>query len=203
MVRPSGGAGAAPKSEPAELEALAREALGQAPEAVERFLLAIAPTIRRACRGVLGARHPDLEDAIQDALIDATRALPMYRFQGSLAGYVTTIAVRRALMSRRSSAVRARHLQLLAEPPDHAPNAIANVNEAEQMEVVRALIRRLRPVQAETLVMRVILGMSVEEIALSTDVPVNTVKSRLRLAKGTLREFLTQQPGGDQEGQGS
>jgi len=56
---------------------------------------------------------------------------------------------------------------------------------------MRDLIRRLRPVQAETLVLRVVLGFSVEEIALSTEVSVNTVKTRLRLGKKTLRQLLT------------
>jgi RNA polymerase sigma-70 factor (ECF subfamily) len=57
--------------------------------------------------------------------------------------------------------------------------------------VVRDLIRRVRPIQAETLVMRVVLGFSVEEIAVATDVSVNTVKTRLRLGKKTLRQLLT------------
>ena len=39
--------------------------------------------------------------------------------------------------------------------------------------------------------MRVVLGFTVEEIALATDVSVNTVKTRLRLGKNTLRKSLT------------
>jgi RNA polymerase sigma-70 factor (ECF subfamily) len=54
-------------------------------------------------------------------------------------------------------------------------------------------MRRLRPIQAETLIMRIVLGFSVEEIAASTDVSVNTVKTRLRLGKNALRELLTWQ----------
>ena len=180
-----------PKAEPASLDGLAREALGQEPDAIRKFLAAIAPAIRRACRGVMGPRHTDLEDTIQDCFIDATRALPSYRFQGGLLAYVTKIAVRRALASRRRSVARVRHLQLLEDLHDELPVPDANVEEIERAEVMRDLIRRLRPVQAETLVLRVVLGFSVEEIALSTEVSVNTVKTRLRLGKKTLRQLLT------------
>jgi RNA polymerase sigma-70 factor (ECF subfamily) len=195
MVRADGGADSASKADPAHLEALARETLGQDPEAVRRFLLAISPLVGRACRGVLGPRHTDLEDAIQDSLIDVMRGLPSYRFEGSLGGFVTTIAIRRALASRRRSVARVRHLQLLDDLHDELPVPEANVGEIEQAEVMRDLLRRLRPIQGETLVMRVVLGFSVEEIAQATDVSVNTVKTRLRLGKKTLRQLLTWQAG--------
>jgi RNA polymerase sigma-70 factor (ECF subfamily) len=191
MVRADGGADKASKADPAHLEALAREALGRDPEAVRRFLLAIAPAIGRACRGVMGARHPDLEDTIQECLVDVTRGLSSYRFEGSLLGFVTKIAVRRALVSRRRSVARIRHLQLLDDLRDEAPVADASVGELERAEVMRDLIHRVRPIQAETLVMRVVLGFTVEEIALATGVSVNTVKTRLRLGKKSLRKLLT------------
>jgi RNA polymerase sigma-70 factor (ECF subfamily) len=191
MVRANGGADAASRADPAGLDALAREALGRDAEAVRRFLLAIAPAIGRACRGVMGARHADLEDTIQDCFIDVTRGLPSYRFEGSLLGFVTKIAVRRALASRRRSVARLRHLQLLDDLHDELPVADANVGEIERAEVMRDLIRRLRPIQAETLIMRVVLGFTVEEIAVATEVSVNTVKTRLRLGKKSLRKLLT------------
>jgi RNA polymerase sigma-70 factor (ECF subfamily) len=156
-------------------------------------VLAIAPVIRRACRGVMGVRHTDLEDTIQDCFIDATRGLAGYRFQGNLLGYVTRIAINRALASRRRSVARVRHLQLLEDLHDESPLADASAGEIERTEVMRDLIRRVRPIQAETLVMRVVLGFSVEEIAVATEVSVNTVKTRLRLGKKALRQLLTWQ----------
>jgi RNA polymerase sigma factor (sigma-70 family) len=184
---------AASKADPAHLDALARESLSQDPGAVRELLLAIAPAIWRACRGVMGSRHTDLEDTIQDCFVDVTRGLPSYRFEGSLLGFVTKIAIRRALAHRRRSVERIRNLQLLDDLNNEAPVADANVGEIERAEVMRDLIRRLRPIQAETLVMRVVLGFSVEEIALATEVSVNTVKTRLRLGKNALRKSLTSQ----------
>ncbi len=185
-----GGAHAAAKAEPAALDALAHEALGQEPDAVQRFLLAVSPTIRRACRGVIGAQHADLEDTIQDCLIQVARALPSYRFEGSLLGYVTKISVRRALAWRRRNVARVRHLQVLEDLHDEVPVLDASVREIERAEVMRDLIRQLSPIQAETLVLRVVLGFSIEEIAQSSEVSVNTVKTRLRLGKNALRRLL-------------
>jgi DNA-directed RNA polymerase specialized sigma24 family protein len=122
MVRADGGVEAAPKGEPAPLDSLAREALGQDPEAVRRFLLAISPAVLRACRAVIGPRHTDLEDTAQDCFIDVMRGLPGYRFEGSLLGYVTKIAVRRALVWRRRSVARVRHLQLLGDVENELPS---------------------------------------------------------------------------------
>jgi RNA polymerase sigma-70 factor (ECF subfamily) len=191
MVRADGGAGSASKADPAHLEALAREALEHEPEAVQRFLLAISPLVGRACRGVMGPRHTDLEDTIQDSLIDVMRGLPSYRFEGGLFGFITTIAIRRALASRRRSVARVRHLQLIDDLHDELAVPDANAGELEQAEVMRDVLRRLRPIQAETLIMRVVLGFSVDEIATATEVSVNTVKTRLRLGKKTLRQLLT------------
>jgi len=191
MVGANGGAGAASKADPAQLEALARGALTQDPDAIRRFLLAIAPVIWRACRGVMGSRHADLEDTIQDCFVDVTHGLASYRFEGNLLGFVTKIAVRRALAYRRRSVARVRNLQLLDDLHDEAPLADANVGEIERAEVMRDLIRRVRPIQAETLVMRVVMGFTVEEIAVATEVSVNTVKTRLRLGKKSLRKLLT------------
>ena len=195
MVRANGGVDTAPAAERASLDSLARAALGHEPAAVRRFLLAISPAIRRACRSVMGAQHTDLEDTIQECLIDVTRALPSYRFEGTLIGYVSKIAVRRALVSRRRSVARVRHLQLLEDLHDQAPVVDANAAEIERAEVMRDLIRRLRPIQAETLVLRAVLGFSMEEIAQLTEVSVNTVKTRLRLGKNALRRLLVWRAG--------
>ena len=202
MVRGNGGLDAASNAARSmaygdvdALNRLARAALAGEPEASRPFLHAILPTIRRTCRGVLGPRHPDLEDAIQDCLIDTTRALPDYRFEGNLLHYITKISIRRAINSRRRRAARIRHLQLLEDLHQEPALADENAGQIEQAEAVRALIRQLRPIQAEALVLRVVLGHTVEEIASITNAPVNTVKTRLRLGKNTLRSLLDEKRG--------
>jgi RNA polymerase sigma-70 factor (ECF subfamily) len=48
--------------------------------------------------------------------------------------------------------------------------------------------------QAEALAMRVVLGWSLKEIAVYGSVPLNTVRSRLRLAKEALRRRIELAP---------
>ena len=48
--------------------------------------------------------------------------------------------------------------------------------------------------QAETLALRVVLGFSLEEVAQATGVPLNTVRSRVRLAKTSLKKRIESDP---------
>jgi RNA polymerase sigma-70 factor (ECF subfamily) len=54
----------------------------------------------------------------------------------------------------------------------------------------RALLTELPPPQAEALVLRAVEGFTLEEIAQLTGVPIETVRSRLRLAKAALRDRI-------------
>ena len=62
-------------------------------------------------------------------------------------------------------------------------------------EILRELLAELPAEQAEALAMRVVLGWSIEEIAVQSSAPLNTVRSRLRLAKESLRKTIESQPG--------
>jgi RNA polymerase sigma-70 factor (ECF subfamily) len=59
---------------------------------------------------------------------------------------------------------------------------------------MRTLLREIPDTQAETIVLRMALGHSIEEISGITSAPVNTVRSRLRLAKEALRNRIEADP---------
>ena len=78
---------------------------------------------------------------------------------------------------------------------------IGNTPYNDKLAVARAMAVKgflikygARPEQAETLAMRVMLGWSREEIAEYTKAPVNTVRSRMRLAKEALRTRIAADP---------
>jgi RNA polymerase sigma-70 factor (ECF subfamily) len=56
--------------------------------------------------------------------------------------------------------------------------------------LVRQIVRDLSRVQAEVIILRLMLGFSIEEIASITGASTNTVKTRLRLEKNSLRRRL-------------
>jgi RNA polymerase sigma-70 factor (ECF subfamily) len=58
------------------------------------------------------------------------------------------------------------------------------------MALLRGLLEIIPQEQAEALALRTMLGWSLQEIAAASAVPLNTVRSRLRLAKEALRSKI-------------
>lgn len=171
------------------LPSLVRAAQKGSTDGLREFLIAIAPVVRRTCRNVLGGDHADLEDTVQDSLFAAVKALPKYRFDGDVRRYVSTISLRLAITARRRTANRWRQhsvveaAQVSASPPWEVTDSLV-----DGMELVRRIMDTLGAVQGEALLMRIILGFSIDEIAAATGVSPNTVKTRLRRGKNTLLE---------------
>ena len=156
--------------------------------ALRNLLRGVAPTVRRICRGIMGREHSELEDTIQDCLVDVARALPQFRFESDVTHYVTKIVMRRAIASRQRA--RALSKQLAALDPNALPGPSTEAAPDARANLVRGLLDDLNEAQATALLLRVMLGHSIEEIASITGVSVNTVKTRLRLGKNQLRSWL-------------
>ena len=178
--------------------ALARQAATGDAAATSRLLRSLASRVVRVVRAVLGSSHPDVDDVAQQALIGFIQALPAFRGDCDPARYATTIAVRTAIGARRR--VRLEHSR---RDPGADADAVASpamepgeeIASQRRKEVLRELLAELPPEQAEALAMRVVLGWSLEEIAGQSGAPLNTVRSRLRLAKESLRKTIESQPG--------
>jgi RNA polymerase sigma-70 factor (ECF subfamily) len=190
-----------PPLSPAEEERVARDlasraAAGDLP-AAQALLERLWPTISRAVVGVMGAAHPDVDDTIQQTLIAVVRALPAFRGECHPAGFACRIALRTAGRARRRSVqdrvLRDDFARLAASPSQvESPGEIA---EAERRRsVMRDLLDDLPEEQAEALALRVVMGWSLEDVAAATGAPVNTVRSRIRLAKEALRRRLDAAP---------
>jgi RNA polymerase sigma-70 factor (ECF subfamily) len=174
---------------------LARAA-GQGDVRVQRTLCeAIAPALLAPVRSILGPSHPDVEDVLQDALVGALRGLRTFRGESSVLHFVRRIAAKRALDFRRRARTAAHAVDGAAQIP--ALN-LEMPRDALVSERRRAHLRRLLdelPVeQSEALVMRAVLGHSIEEVSEATHTPINTVRSRLRLAKEALRARIMSDP---------
>jgi RNA polymerase sigma-70 factor (ECF subfamily) len=173
---------------PSTLNDVVRGALRGDPLALRDLLRAVAPVVRRICRGVMGREDPELEDAIQECLIDVARALPQFRFESDVSHYVTKIAMRRAIAARQRARARARQHTGL----DAAALSAANLGDSSvaHADLVRYLVDDINEDQATALLLHVMLGHSIEEIASITGVSANTVKTRLRLGKKQLRRWF-------------
>jgi RNA polymerase sigma factor (sigma-70 family) len=181
----------------AELTALARLAGSGDPAATRRFLDQVWPTLSRVVNGVLGSRHPEVDDVIQQSLIAVLQALSAFRGECHPAGYASRIALHVALRARRSAGIRLARARSLAELSAGEPEAACfegEVPSERRKRALRDLLTDLPEEQADALALRVVLGWSLDEIANATGAPVNTVRSRVRLAKEALRKRIEAEP---------
>jgi RNA polymerase sigma factor (sigma-70 family) len=155
--------------------------------ATEELLAALAPPLLRAVRALLGPTHPELEDLLQEVLVAVIDALPSFRGESTFLHFAIRIAARKATSVRHRSHAVVGWLErlyrgeraLITGPHSPGEETLAERRRA----LLRTLLSELPDAQAEALVMRVALGYSLTEIAALTHTPLNTVRSRLRLAK--------------------
>ncbi len=186
-----------PSHEEGARELAARAAAGDL-AATQDFLAYVWPTLARVAAGVLGARHPDLDDAVQQSMIALVRALPAFRGECHPAGYASRITLRVALRVRRNvkrDATRRETLEQLSPAGELAPSLNDDAVGSRRRELLRELLEDLPEEQAEALALRVVMGWSLEEVAQASGAPVNTVRSRVRLAKEALRQRIEALPG--------
>jgi RNA polymerase sigma-70 factor (ECF subfamily) len=181
-------------------ELLAGAAAGNA-VCARRVLERVAPSVHRVVRTVLGpssvtygSRGAHAEDVTQDALLAVVHALGSFRAECGVVHYACRIAARVAMAARR-----ARAAEVCVEPLDLETECALDVpvvgddpEAPRRRAILRALLDELPEAQAETLVLRVMLGYSLQEVAEATGAPLNTVRSRLRLAKEALRSRIEQ-----------
>lgn len=165
--------------------------------AAGQLLHSVAPRVSAVTRAVLGPAHPDLDDAIQQSLIAFVQALGAFRGECPPPAYAARIAVRVAIATRRRA--RATHLRVESlatrePPPDHGPSPTDETAAGRRKTLLRDLLEEIPEEQAEALAMRAVLGWSLDEVAVASGVPLNTVRSRVRLAKEALRRRIEADP---------
>ena len=182
---------------PDPLRALARAAAAGQREATVRLMSLVAPPVTAAIRALLGSAHPELEDAVQESLLAIASSLERFRGDSSFLHYARRIAVRTALAQRRA---RAHGLQRLAEAwADAAVSRPAQpetlpLEREQRVALLAGLLDELPEGQAECLAYRVLLEYSLPQIAREIGIPVNTVRSRVRLARNHLRDRILGDP---------
>jgi RNA polymerase sigma-70 factor, ECF subfamily len=172
---------------------LARTAAAGDVRATRRLLEIVGPRVARTVRAVMGSRHPEAEDAAQLALIGFIQALPSFRGECDPSQFAARIAVRTAGAVRRRSRARlgtvddGADVDSLEAPPEE-------MEATRRKEFVRGLLDAIPDEQAEVLVLRIMLGWALKDIAATSGAPLNTVRSRLRLAKEAVRRRIADDP---------
>ncbi|MCC6874970.1 MAG: RNA polymerase subunit sigma, partial [Sandaracinaceae bacterium] len=109
------------------LASLAREAQRDR-GALGALLARLGPSVLRVARGVLGASHPDVEDAVQESLVEIASAMATFRGECTVTHFACRIAARRAVVVRRRARSQGEREQRIAEaePPPAPSDRVAS-----------------------------------------------------------------------------
>lgn len=152
----------------------------------------------RVVHGLLLARIPaaDVEDLVQEVFLTAWRRLDSLRDPAAFGGWLAMIARNRAADFHRRATES-------VELPDTLEARDATAERVEALAVLE-VVRRLPGAYRETLVLRLVEGMSGPEIAERTGLTAASVRVNLHRGMKLLREKLhataPQRGGGDARG---
>jgi RNA polymerase sigma-70 factor (ECF subfamily) len=156
----------------------------------------VAPHLDVAFRAafLIAGSAADAQDAVQEALVKAWRALGRFRLQAPFRPWLIRIVINEAHNRRRAVGRQAGlALRLAGNPPPAmptAPGAEAVTLAGEQTARLLAAVAALREDDQLVIAARYFLGLSEAETATALSLPAGTVKSRLARALARLREAL-------------
>ncbi|MCC6446533.1 MAG: RNA polymerase sigma factor [Armatimonadetes bacterium] len=126
----------------------------------------------------------DAEDAAQESLVYALQRLPDLRDPDRFPAWLRQIVLSRCADYRRRCATRKLGTPLSAQ------NEASEEADLIERLAVRQAVARLPEIHRTTVLLHYLGGWSLREVADLLEVPLNTVKSRLRNARLALREDL-------------
>jgi RNA polymerase sigma-70 factor (ECF subfamily) len=165
-----------------------REAFGQLATRHGRAMLAIARAYF--------ASEADAEDAVQDAVLKAFKALDQLQDDARFAAWLARITVNTCLNILAAQSDKLSLADFASTVEVHrrlrqttlTPATLAS--KGEEAQLLKAAIGRLSEDQRVAVMLRYTEGMTYEETAEYLDVPASTVRGRLYTAKLALRDML-------------
>jgi RNA polymerase sigma-70 factor (ECF subfamily) len=174
---------------PSDTELIARILAGDN-SAMETLMRLHNRTLYRTARAIL-RDDAEAEDAVQEAYLQAYRALATFRGESKLSTWLVRITANEALMRRRRNASAAARIDV--EPDDlvsgeAGPECIARGGEMRRL--LEAHMGALPEGYRTVFMMRAIEELSVEETAAALGIPEATVRTRYFRARNLLRTFM-------------
>ena len=138
------------------------------------------------------------EEVTLDVYLQIWRQAASYRPErGSPETWLLTIARTRSIDRLRSTRARRRReepldgrLEAGIDRPGQSEEPGRRIEEAERRESVAAALRKLPSAQRQAVELAFFEGLTHHEISLHLDLPLGTVKTRIRLGMLRLRDFL-------------
>jgi|CZKU01.1.fsa_nt_gi RNA polymerase sigma-70 factor (ECF subfamily) len=137
----------------------------------------------------LGAPALTVDDVVQETFVIVHRRLAEFEGRSSLRTWLFGIVLnvvrahRRSLLAKHPHALRSEVAADLEAVRDAAPGPHEIATQAEAVRLVDRLLEALDEGKREVFVLAELEQMSAPEIAAAVGIPLNTVYSRLRLAR--------------------
>jgi RNA polymerase sigma-70 factor, ECF subfamily len=172
---------------------LARMMILGSGRAFDLLYLRHASAVRRL--GVSMLRSPDAaDDLVQETFLQLWRNRARYVAErAAVRTWVLAIARNRAIDMARAQARHARRVEAakeLARIADASSDPLTEALSRDEVSRLRAALSRLPSAQRRTLVLAYGGGLTHEQVAQRTGVPVGTVKSRLFFGRQTIARHL-------------
>ena len=168
---------------------------GAAPEAVDALVDEHYDYLVRLAWSILDDAH-DAQDAAQESLLAALKAMPQFRGQSALRTWLYRIAVnvcRRRLRQRRLRALLPGRWQADQQPPAASESAELAASRGETDRQLHAAIDGLDDKHRLPLILHYLHDLTAPEIARVLDISEGTVYSRLHHARHKLRLRLSRE----------
>lgn len=172
-----------------ELEITTLIADGKHREALTLMARTFQKPLGRFCSGFIGSRS-DAEELVQEAFMEAYRAMSRFRAEGSVRAWLFGIARRVCIRHLRRRDRRLGLLRRFFVSEEPAGEAKDPAEKAEAQAMVRTALAKLRPLLREALLLRYQQDMDHQELAAVLGIRPEAARKRVSLAVMAMREAL-------------
>jgi RNA polymerase sigma-70 factor (ECF subfamily) len=176
---------------PADTELIASILAGDM-HAMETLMRLHNRTLYRTARALL-RDEAEAEDAVQEAYLQAFRALEKFRGESKLSTWLVRITANEALMRRRRNVKATTAAAIDVEPDSLESDQPGPESDAQRVEMRRLLETRIDALPDSyraVFMLRALEELSVEETAGVLGIPEATVRTRYFRARGLLRQSM-------------
>ncbi len=181
-------------------EELIRRALGGDRQAFDDLYRRHVDIVWRRLGRLLGP-DPEREDLVQQIFLEVFRGLDRFRGEAAFTTFLHRVVLNTAFdhLKRRGRRPRAAPPEQFEQLTDRAASPEVRAAERERLAATSAMLDRLKPKKRIAFVLRVVEGLSLEEIAALVDATPAAVAQRVRHAQTELEALAARRqdrPGG-------
>lgn len=141
----------------------------------------------RLCMALLGSQA-DADEATQETLLRAHRAMPTYRGEGTIKAWLCGIA-RHVCAHTLETRRKGRELAELVPVPAEGEEREQFANR-QRSRAIRAALENLKPSERDVLVLRFVADLSHREIAIACNLDEAAARKRISRALASLRSVM-------------